>query len=120
VATHNSGTILIPAGTYRITKRLVLSKSNVVLKGEGPNSDGKHGGANGTVLFFPHSLSYVDGVDVEKHIKSGYVPMEIKCSVRYLSSLLLVLLSNNQIYAEPVLVEGWVCPDRRAGPWKRR
>ena len=63
VANTGGGTILIPRGKYRVTKRLVLSKSNVVLKGEG----------NDTVLYFPHSLSQVDGVDVEKHLSSGYL-----------------------------------------------
>ena len=63
VSNTGGGTILVPRGKYRITKRLVLSKSNVVLKGEGPD----------TVLYFPHSLSNVDGVDIEKHISAGYM-----------------------------------------------
>jgi hypothetical protein len=63
VSDTGGGTILIPRGKYLITKRLVMNKSNVVLKGEG----------NETVLYFPESLSEVDGVDVEKHIGSGYL-----------------------------------------------
>ena len=63
ISNNGGGTILIPRGKYRITKRLVMTKSNVVLKGEGAE----------TVLYFPHSLSHVDGVDVEKHISSGYL-----------------------------------------------
>ena len=63
VSDTGGGTVLIPRGRYLITKRLVMNKSNVVLKGEG----------NDTVLYFPLALSEVDGVDVEKHIASGYL-----------------------------------------------
>ena len=63
VSDTGGGTILIPRGKYLITKRLVIKSNNVVLKGEG----------NETVLYFPESLSDVDGVDVEKHIAGGYL-----------------------------------------------
>ena len=66
VSDTGGGTVLIPRGRYLITKRLVMNKSNVVLKGEG----------NDTVLYFPLALSEVDGVDVEKHIAS------VTCKVR--------------------------------------
>jgi hypothetical protein len=61
VSNIGGGTIVIPEGKYRITKRLVLNKNNVVLKGEG----------SGSILYFPHSLSHIDGVNVDKHIQSG-------------------------------------------------
>jgi hypothetical protein len=42
------GTIYIPAGTYKITDRLIISKSNIILRGAGQEA---------TILYFPFSLT---------------------------------------------------------------
>ena len=52
LAELNGGAILIPAGRYKITKQLVLERSNLVLRGEGSDQ---------TVLWFPEPLSSIIG-----------------------------------------------------------
>jgi hypothetical protein len=47
-----SGVLFIPKGTYVISKRIDISKGNLVLRGAGPNQ---------TILFFPHSLEELFG-----------------------------------------------------------
>ena len=47
-----SGVLLIPAGTYVITRKLGITRGNLVLRGEG---------AGKTVLLVPHSLTEVYG-----------------------------------------------------------
>lgn len=54
IAKTTSGAIRIPAGKYLITKRILLTKSNVVLRGDGPTL---------TTLEFPKSLAEIDGKD---------------------------------------------------------
>ena len=44
------GALLVPAGTYRITQKLVVGLKDVVIQGEGPGM---------TTIFFPHSLTQV-------------------------------------------------------------
>lgn len=63
VSEGGGGTIIIPEGKYLVSKRLVLAKNNVLLKGSGSGN---------TILYFTKSLSSIDGVDVEKHIDGGY------------------------------------------------
>lgn len=46
------GVLLIPAGTYIITRKIGITRGNLVLRGAGPGS---------TVLFIPHSLTDVYG-----------------------------------------------------------
>jgi hypothetical protein len=48
--TLTEGTLLVPAGRYLLTQPIPLTKSGVVLRGEGS-------GANGTTLYFPVSLT---------------------------------------------------------------
>jgi hypothetical protein len=50
IAATQSGAILVPAGRYMITDFVTIKKSNVVLRGEGPDK---------TILWFPLSLSEV-------------------------------------------------------------
>jgi hypothetical protein len=54
IANTAKGAIRVPAGKYVITKRLVISKSNLVLRGDGPDK---------TILEFPKSLAELDGID---------------------------------------------------------
>ncbi|XXX80176.1 glycosyl hydrolase family 28-related protein [Sorangium sp. So ce134] len=54
IAAAENGAVLIPAGRYVITDVLRLSKSNVVLRGEGSSPDG-------SVLFITKSLADVYG-----------------------------------------------------------
>jgi len=51
IAQAESGAILIPAGRYIITKKLVIDKPNVVLRGEGPDK---------TTLYFPTPLNDIE------------------------------------------------------------
>ena len=51
-ATSN-GALFIPAGRYRLSQRLRLTRANVVIRGAGEGQ---------TVLFMPQSLSVIDGV----------------------------------------------------------
>jgi len=53
IAATSSGAILVPQGKYVITKRLQIKKSNVVLRGEGPDK---------SVLVLPKSLGDVYGL----------------------------------------------------------
>ncbi len=53
LAEVESGAIFIPAGRYRLTRVLRLTRSNVVLRGAGRDQ---------TVLFFPEHLYAVEGV----------------------------------------------------------
>ena len=48
--TVQDGAILVPAGRYKITDILYIRKSNVVLRGEGPDK---------TVLIFPKALEHI-------------------------------------------------------------
>jgi Pectate lyase superfamily protein len=52
IAKTASGVIRVPAGTYIITKRIAITKSHIVLRGDGPTQ---------TILEFPKSLAEVDG-----------------------------------------------------------
>ena len=47
----SNGAILIPEGTYKITNRLLMDKSNVVLRGENRDK---------TILYFPWYLNDID------------------------------------------------------------
>ena len=47
-----SGVLFIPKGTYVISKRIDISKGNLILRGAGPNE---------TILFFPNSLEVLFG-----------------------------------------------------------
>ena len=47
-----SGVLFIPKGTYVISKRIDISKGNLILRGAGPNK---------TILFFPNSLEALFG-----------------------------------------------------------
>src|SRR6266850_5476695 len=47
-----SGVLFIPKGTYVISKRIDISKGNLILRGAGPNQ---------TILFFPNSLQDLFG-----------------------------------------------------------
>jgi Pectate lyase superfamily protein len=49
------GTVLIPAGRYLFSQRVVIDGDNIVLKGEGPQT---------TTLLFSQALSQLDNVDV--------------------------------------------------------
>ncbi|KAH7615954.1 hypothetical protein Ndes2526B_g09268 [Nannochloris sp. 'desiccata'] len=49
------GTVLIPAGRYLFSKRVVIDADNIVLQGEGPQA---------TTMLFPHPLAKIDNVDV--------------------------------------------------------
>ena len=48
----NNGVLFIPKGTYVISKRIDISKGNLILRGAGPNQ---------TILFFPNSLQDLFG-----------------------------------------------------------
>src|SRR4051794_37680138 len=52
IQTIKSGVLFIPKGTYVISKRIDVSKGNLILRGEGPGE---------TVLFFPNSLTDLFG-----------------------------------------------------------
>ncbi len=47
--------MFIPAGRYHFSKRIVIDSSNIVVRGEGPQT---------TTLLFPRSLSELDNIDV--------------------------------------------------------
>src|SRR5205823_3527933 len=47
-----SGVLFIPKGTYVISKRIDITKGNLILRGAGKNE---------TILFFPHSLTDLYG-----------------------------------------------------------
>ena len=47
-----NGVLFIPKGTYVISKRIDISKGNLILRGAGPNE---------TILFFPNSLEALFG-----------------------------------------------------------
>jgi hypothetical protein len=51
-ALNTGGTIYIPAGTYKITRRLNFTKSNTILRGAGQNQ---------TTLYFPKHLTDAEG-----------------------------------------------------------
>lgn len=51
IASVQSGAVLLPAGRYKITDRLVINKPGVVLRGEGPDK---------TTLFMPKSLLEIE------------------------------------------------------------
>jgi hypothetical protein len=52
ISSVSNGAILVPAGRYLITEVLFIKKSNVVLRGEGPDK---------TVLYFPKPLEDILG-----------------------------------------------------------
>ncbi len=52
ISAVDSGAVLIPAGRYKITKRLVIDRSRIVLRGAGKGK---------TVLFAPAGLYEIDG-----------------------------------------------------------
>jgi len=47
------GSVLIPAGRYKVQQRIVISSDNIVLKGEGTNA---------TILYFASPLSTFDNI----------------------------------------------------------
>jgi len=51
IAAVPSGAVLLPAGRYKITDRLVINKPGVVLRGEGPDA---------TTLYMPKSLLEIE------------------------------------------------------------
>lgn len=51
IASIESGAVLLPEGRYKITDKLVIKKSGVVLRGEGPEK---------TALFIPKSLLEIE------------------------------------------------------------
>lgn len=57
------GAIFIPEGRYKLTQVLVIRKSNVVLRGAGPEK---------TVLFIPKNLDAVLGPQNDSYGNSGY------------------------------------------------
>lgn len=70
IAAAQNGAILVPAGRYKITQILQLSRSHLVLRGEGPGK---------SVLYFPKPLSEVDtplGTDSDWPFKGGFIWVE--------------------------------------------
>ena len=63
IAAVSDGAVFIPAGRYRITRVLKISKSNIVLRGEGPDR---------TILYFPKPLLEMVGRSQAISGKDGY------------------------------------------------
>jgi hypothetical protein len=94
VSTLGGGTILIPEGRYRLSKRLVLSGDNTVLKGAGPDA---------TILYYDNPLSVIDKVGAFKNHRLSllrvYFVIRIALSdcVQMLRSILLMDISKVHI-----------------------
>jgi len=52
IQSHKAGVLFIPEGTYLISKRIDISRGNLILRGAGPNK---------TILLFPNSLTDLSG-----------------------------------------------------------
>ncbi|HEY0709120.1 MAG TPA: hypothetical protein VGG33_20085, partial [Polyangia bacterium] len=61
---QTTGVLLIPAGRWIITKRINIRKSNLVIRGEGPDK---------TTLFFPRPLSETNPGDANYPFNGGFL-----------------------------------------------
>ncbi len=62
ISACDKGVIFIPPGTYRLTGQLRIDKSNIVLRGAGPDQ---------TILYFPRGMGELSSDDQDGKLKSA-------------------------------------------------